>query len=333
MKRISTTTRVVDKFGVGKSGFTNGNAATGIAATDLESDWFDSVQEELCSVIESSGVALDGSKFNQLATAILALIQSVGDARYARGGKLLAIGWSRAGNVLTLTCAAGTMDFPNVSLSSGAPAAGVAVPAGSIPIPAAATLGTVSGQSARLVLLEAYNGGAPVLCVANLAGGLQLDETNLISPTTVSAGATSAGIIYSASAVIANSPYRVVGFVDVPGNTGAAWAADVTNAKGGGGQSLAAMSSLGYGQAWQNLSGSRVANTVYYNTTGRPITCIVTCSASTGVDGRLYINGATYHLFGNANVQSFDAPVSFIVPPGASYGISSIAVQNWLELR
>lgn len=66
MKRISTSTKSVDKFGAGKHGFTNGNAVAGIPATDLEDTWFDHVQEEICAVIEAGGLALDPGNRAQL---------------------------------------------------------------------------------------------------------------------------------------------------------------------------------------------------------------------------------------------------------------------------
>ncbi|WP_313396274.1 hypothetical protein [Pantoea septica] len=76
MHRIDTSTAQVDKFGAGKNGFTGGNPQTGELPTALDADFFDSVQEEISAVIESSGVALDKSKKNQLVTAIKALVNS-----------------------------------------------------------------------------------------------------------------------------------------------------------------------------------------------------------------------------------------------------------------
>lgn len=76
MHRIDTSTAQVDKFGAGKNGFTGGNPQTGELPTALDADFFDSVQEEISAVIESSGVALDKSKKNQLVTAIKALVSS-----------------------------------------------------------------------------------------------------------------------------------------------------------------------------------------------------------------------------------------------------------------
>lgn len=144
-------------------------------------------------------------------------------------------------NILTLTYNGGTLDFRNATLASGVPISGVIVPSNSIVVPATATLGTASGVPSRLVLLEAYNGGTPVACVVNLAGTAKLDETDLISPTTISAGSTSANTIYSASAVGANSPYRIVGFIDNQQATAGLWASSPTKIQGMGGQARAAL--------------------------------------------------------------------------------------------
>jgi len=76
MRRISTATKVTDKFGAGKHGFTNGNAVGGVPATDLEDVWFDHMQEEIANVVEWAGITLDGSNRAQL----LAALQKIGQA-------------------------------------------------------------------------------------------------------------------------------------------------------------------------------------------------------------------------------------------------------------
>ncbi|MCW5299264.1 phage tail protein [Herbaspirillum lusitanum] len=86
MKRISTATKVADKFGAGKPGFTNGNAVTGVPATDLEADWFDHVQEEISRVIEAGGGAVDGSSYTMLLTAIQQLIGTIAVKSYSITG-------------------------------------------------------------------------------------------------------------------------------------------------------------------------------------------------------------------------------------------------------
>lgn len=57
-----------------KNGFTNGDPATGRRATDLNSDMWDAVQEEVCTVIEAAGIQLSKGEHTQLHAAIGRLI-------------------------------------------------------------------------------------------------------------------------------------------------------------------------------------------------------------------------------------------------------------------
>ena len=243
---------------------------------------------------------------------------------------------SVASNALTVTYAGGTLDFRNATLSNGTSINGVQVPSNSITVPSGATLGTTNGVAARLILLEAYNGGSPVLCVANLSGGLQLDETNLISPTTISSGATSASTIYSASAVSANSPYRIVGFIDITEATAGTWATAPTEVQGVGGLALAAIGSLGVGQTWQDMTASRALGTIYTNTSGKPI--VVTVSASvTTVNNLIQImsNGVPAGISTQANQTSQIQAATATIPNGANYQVPStgLSLVKWTELR
>ncbi|EEZ0866189.1 TPA: hypothetical protein ACHYY3_004421 [Escherichia coli] len=76
MHRIDTKTAQKDKFGAGKNGFTRGNPQTGTPATDLDDDYFDMLQEELCSVVEASGASLEKGRHDQLLTALRVLLLS-----------------------------------------------------------------------------------------------------------------------------------------------------------------------------------------------------------------------------------------------------------------
>lgn len=98
MRRISTATRVVDKFGAGKDGFTNGNAVSGIAATDLEDVWFDHIQEEIANVVETSGQTLSAADRTQLLKGI----------RGVTPGRLLNIQVFKVNGTYTYTPTAGT---------------------------------------------------------------------------------------------------------------------------------------------------------------------------------------------------------------------------------
>lgn len=70
MQRITTSTRAVDLFGPGKDGFKDGNLGLGISATQLNAALFNSIQEEICNVIEAAGISLDVDTRTQLVKAI-----------------------------------------------------------------------------------------------------------------------------------------------------------------------------------------------------------------------------------------------------------------------
>jgi hypothetical protein len=79
--------------------------------------------------------------------------------------------------------------------------------------------------------------------------------------------------------------------------------------------------SVGYGQTWQTLTGSRTSGTTYYNTTGKPIfvnIAITAGSLTVVVDGVTLSTGAIYNC-------------SFIVPVGSSYSATYTGI--WTELR
>jgi hypothetical protein len=246
---------------------------------------------------------------------------------------------SVASNALTLGFA-GTpaMAFRNASLTSGVPVI-KGMGALSLVVPSGATLGMLSGNPTSIALLVAYNGGSPVLCCANMNGGPNLDETTLISPTTISAGASSATTIYSASAVSTNSPFRVIGYVVIAETTPGAWSTAPTLVQGGGGVAMAAIQSIGYGQTWQTTANAY--STVYYNTTGRPI--MVCCSASASVATNNialtgYVNGMTIANSGvyDQSTGNWTINITLIIPPGNSYSIvaaGAIGSTVWTELR
>lgn len=76
MHRIDTSTAQKDKFGAGKNGFTGGNPQTGELPTALNAEFFDSVQEEIASIIEAAGITLSNASNNQLLAAVKGLVGS-----------------------------------------------------------------------------------------------------------------------------------------------------------------------------------------------------------------------------------------------------------------
>ena len=247
---------------------------------------------------------------------------------------------SVASSALTCTLNPTILNFRNTPLTSGTINTRTVATAISVVVPSTATLGTVSAQQSRLVLLALDNAGTVELAVVNIAGGTNLDETTLISTTAISAGATSASVVYSTIART-SLPFRVVGYIESTQATAGTWATAPSTIQGQGGQALAAMSSLGYGQTWQQfvIGSTRSAGTTYYNATGKPI-----CLQASGTFGAgaftfmtISINGGTAMNFaGDASpTGSTYCAGTFIIPVGASYVVSSGAVtlNQWSELR
>lgn len=246
--------------------------------------------------------------------------------------QLQPIAASVASNALTLTLNPTTLEFRSSTLTDGTINRRKVSAAINLVISSGSTLGTANGRDARLVLLAIDNAGTVELAVANLAGGLNLDETTLVS-TTAEGGAgaaDSASVIYSQTAR-ANVPFRVVGFIDITEATAGTWASAPTRVQGCGGQALAAMSSLGYGQTWQNLTASRAAGTTYYNLTGRTIFIAVILNTAGPGLRVVTVNGVAFTL-SLPNIAGASLSFWMPIPPGASYGIDS-SFSIWNELR
>lgn len=231
-----------------------------------------------------------------------------------------------AANALTIPSIAFTLDFrsatlnsPTITTVSGSPAA--------IVVPAGATLGTVSGIQSDIYLLALNNAGTLEYALVNASGSVDLSETGVISTTAIGAGSTSASIVYSTTARTGVA-YRVVGVIRSTQTTAGQWAQAQSLLQGVGGQALAAMSSLGYGQTWQNVVGSRANGTTYYNLTGKPI--FINVITNTGA-ASLTINGVS--LFGQTSGSGTNSLTSAIVPVSASYSVTGGTLTSWAELR
>ena len=98
-----------------------------------------------------------------------------------------------------------------------------------------------------------------------------------------------------------------------------------------------AMTPLGVGQTWQDLTVSRALGTDYTNDTGRPIEVFVTGNgtAAAGNSGFVVIGGVSMGIFGNYGSSS-KSGITFTVPAGVVYrvnAVSNFALYQWVELR
>ena len=245
--------------------------------------------------------------------------------------KIQEVGAAVSANALTLALEPTALDFRSATLGSGTVNSRTVAAQLSLVVPDTATLGTVSAVQSRLALLAIDNAGTIELAVVNIAGGNNLDETTLITTTAVDATSDSANVIYSTTART-DVPFRVVGYVESTQATAGTWATAPSSIQGYGGQAMAAMSSLGYGQTWQNVT--RASGTTYYNTTGKPIVLSLSYNLVSSQTISVFVDSLLVAQIRNDESLAERMFASTIIPPGSSYSINIAGTKySLVELR
>jgi hypothetical protein len=91
------------------------------------------------------------------------------------------------------------------------------------------------------------------------------------------------------------------------------------------------MQSLGFGQAWQNVTASRALGVTYYNATGRPRE--IRYTVSTAAIHTINVNGVAIVSCGGTTSASF--AMGALIPVDGNYSITSTAGGSpiiWAEL-
>lgn len=88
---------------------------------------------------------------------------------------------------------------------------------------------------------------------------------------------------------------------------------------------------LGAGQTWKNLTASRVRNTAYRNTTGKPIQVHINHDSVTGGTIEVSTNSVAWIPVGISLVSGAGQSISFIVPDNHYYRTGG-GIQHWAEL-
>jgi len=237
-----------------------------------------------------------------------------------------------AANALTVGLSATAISFRSATLTDGATTT-VSFSALSLVVPSGATLEAIDAVQSRLILLAINNAGTVELAIVNQAGGNNLDETTLISTTTIGTGSDSNDVIYSTTGR-SNVAFRVVGYIESTQTTAGTWAQTPTTLQGAGGNALTSMSSIGYGQTWQLVT--RTSGTTYYNTTGKPISIYATALMDTADSIVLNIDGIDRTANAASGTTVFRGSVSGIIPHGSSYKITvagTTSINECQELR
>jgi hypothetical protein len=232
-------------------------------------------------------------------------------------------------NAITVTLNPTTVVFRHTSPTNGTPVPIQNAAQLSLTIAATDSFGAVTADGTRrIAILAINNAGVMELAATSLAGGLNLDETGVI---TTAATATTLTAI-KALGVRTGVTYKVVGFIDVPFTTAVGWGALVT-VQGYGGNALSCLGSLGYGQGYgTNLNATKVIGVTYYNTKGRPIGITVTGSGG-GSANSLVVNGTTIATSGVSGLGTGYPSFFAVLPVGASYSVTGSASPSyWFEL-
>ena len=250
----------------------------------------------------------------------------VDSLKFNQGGaerKLESITCTQSAGALTFTLNPTIMAIRSPTLTTGVPSTVQVDTAIALSLPSGGTLGFPTTISGRIIQVLMSNGE---LAVISLSGGVSLSEEGVINTTAISAASTANNVFYSTTARTGLT-YRVVGAVDVV-NTAGAWGSP-TLVQPMGGNALTAMSSLGYGQTWQNVT--RTSGVTYYNLTGKPITLVMTATAQTITQN---VNGVT--VLSSTGFSTATLNTSLIIPVNASYSWTLVAgagSQSFSELR
>lgn len=102
--------------------------------------------------------------------------------------------------------------------------------------------------------------------------------------------------------------------------------------RGQNGTSVPDTQALGQNQTYQDVTASRVVNTDYTNTTGRPIFVSVNAGGAQR-SLALIVDGITVSASGvDGSLSNNGNDVQGIIPPGSIYRVNN-TFSTWIELR
>lgn len=157
-----------------------------------------------------------------------------------------------------------------------------------------------------------------IMFVSTQAGGLNLDESDLLSGTAISAGSTSTGVVYGSSA-FTNRPYHILNYIVLANPTVGAYSMLPEKVQGASGSSSRLSRT---GQNPINVTAQRVIDLGYRNLEEGPIGLTVNGQANLNGSGAIQINGVQVtNTTASVATPGVVSCMYQVIPAGASYTI------------
>lgn len=148
--------------------------------------------------------------------------------------------------------------------------------------------------------------------------------TGLATDLAIADGGTGASTFTANSVILGNGTSSLAGNMVAPGTSGNLLTSDGTTW-----QSVA-NTSLGIGQTYTDVTGSRLVGTTYTNSTGKAIIVFLTY---TGAELDITINSTLIYSDQSAVSGGTITGTSFIVTNSSTYLVTGATVSRWVELR
>lgn len=188
-------------------------------------------------------------------------------------------------------------------------------------------------------LLDDADAAAARTTLGAAASGTNTDITSLSAPALGAATATTAAVDTNTTQV-ATTAYVVAQAASASPVADGASAVVGTSKRFARADHVHPEGSIGAGQTWTDVNGSRSFGVTYTNSTGRPIVVAVRgASSATGSDALIYNNGTANIVYSTSTPATAGLVLSlvFVVPAGTTYNISTVngfaTKAAWWELR
>lgn len=309
--------------------FTNGNPASGVAATIVDADWLNMIQQELISIVAAAGITPSKTTYNQVLSAIKRIGQST--VVLADTGAVNAYSATNAVPLVAGTWVNGVVQQIAVAHTNNG--ASTYAPDGLAPIPIYG-LGLqplqqgemFAGGTAILMkqTIAGVNGGNPICVLLECAGGAQQ-----IAPATASQHAVQLGQLASGTVNVGNrAQFASSSSFTVPANVTTIWYSGCAGGGGGGGSGGIS----GVTASWSSTSGGgggqpgqfvrRVPITV---TPGQTLTISIGAAGTPGSNGTAGGTGGNGGAGGNTTISGTGVSVTL---SGGAGGTGSAAISG-----